>query len=179
MKSKNPLLRSSHAEFTLSELCAQTGITPPIMKKYQMLLKLGSGTKKGERTYYSQDQVRIYKRVKELRLAGIEYDEIVELYRLEMKLSTLGHTVYMEEVAVEDDGRPVMLPIDEKVFDLVFDEGSEPEVDGDWRKNKKIAPIIERHIAIKRRITRKVKEVIKALQNLDFDPDYELESRRR
>jgi len=83
MKSTYPY---QQPQYNLKELCDRAGITAPIMKKYQMLLKLGSGKKIGDRTYYSDQQLHMYRFVHQSRLAGISYKQIQDCYKAEQKL---------------------------------------------------------------------------------------------
>lgn len=63
-------------QYTLWELCSYAEITPPIMKKYQNMLKLGKGHRCGCRTLYTQAQLDAYRTVKALRRAEIHYEGI-------------------------------------------------------------------------------------------------------
>ncbi len=152
MNTRDP---RTYPEFTLTELCRHAGITPPIMKKFQMLLQLGVGEKIGQRTYYSAQQGLIYKRAKELRLAGVEYEAIVALYELEQKLE--GAPGVPPPESAEHEGE----------FDvpLVFFEHTLAR-DPQWQKNARLAPLIHQHTAMKQRIARKAREVSAAMSNL-------------
>jgi len=143
------------SEYTLSELCRRVDITPPIMKKYQMLLGLGPGEKIGKRTYYSQEQLHIYERVRKLRLTEFTYDEIVALYTLERKLQR--HPLRIRNEAGTDQGAHWVI--------LIFDSDPCP-FPSDWVKNDQLRRLIEQHAAMKQKIARKSREVATTLQEL-------------
>ena len=161
-KSKpHPQIPSSYPEFTQQELLEQAKITAPIMMKYQNLLKLGSGSPqgkgKGRRTFYSQEQVDVYKKVRWLRLAEISYEDIKELWDLEQRIDNNP----LEGVKLVPDGAAM----DVTDVDLFF-HSSPATVPDHWRKLKKLEPLIMRHLGLKERIKKQARRFAKSLGTL-------------
>ena len=87
--------------YNFSELCLEARASAPWVKKVQRLLNLGEGKgSKGTRTYYTSQQVHIYSAVKELRLSGIEFDEIKHIFEIEKKFESIKQ--YSSPASVED-----------------------------------------------------------------------------
>src|SRR3990167_5717780 len=64
---------------TLSEVCESAKITPPVFKKYQMLLNLGKGTFVGKCKRYSRQQVTVVEWIASARRFGISYAVIRQM----------------------------------------------------------------------------------------------------
>lgn len=159
---RHPQRPSTYPEFTQQELLDQAKINAPIMMKYQNLLKLGSGSPegkgKGRRTYYSQDQIDIYKKVRWLRLAEISYGEIKEFWDLEQKINNYPLKGLVE---FTDDGQPI------EVSDMnLFFSNVSASIPYEWRNLKNLEPLVMRYLGLKERIKKQARRFTKALRDL-------------
>ncbi len=136
-------------QYNLKELCDRAGITAPIMKKYQMLLKLGSGKKIGDRTYYSDQQLHIYRFVKQARLADVSYQQIKDCYKAEEKLIKLKGKV--DDPDVTEDVDAIF-----SNFTMTFNPRGE--------NSKEIEKAIDEYEGMKQMFVRKAHEVNRELK---------------
>jgi len=152
----------STPQYTLTELCQFSSITPPLMKKIQMKLNLGSGKKIGERTYYSEEQARIYRMVKALRVAGVEFKEIVALHKLEEKIRRYENSKENYDLLGGDGSA-----WEGTLFHFILSPAEEITISDTESMSKKTQDMFEEHKIYQQRIMKKCKEVTRTMTGLE------------